>query len=61
VGTKSFPCVRMAGEESAGGKKTDVTRWWSASYPLGPIKSSSPAVLTEAIKAGDDWTKRPPF
>jgi hypothetical protein len=61
AGAKTFECVRMSGEESAGGKKADVTRWWSAPYPLGSIKSLGPTLQTETIKAGDDWTKRPSF
>lgn len=61
IGTKTFESAKMSGEETAAGKKAEVTRWWSASYPLGPIKSTSPATQTEAVKAGDDWTKRPPF
>jgi hypothetical protein len=61
VGTKSFDCARMSGEEVAGGKKSDAVRWWSPACPPGLIKSTSSTSLTEVVKAGDDWTKRPPF
>jgi hypothetical protein len=61
LGAKTFDCVRMEGEETAGGKKTDAVRSWSALYPMGPIKSANKTASTEAVRAGDDWTKRPPF
>ena len=61
LGSKTFDCVKMEGEETAGGKKAAATRWWSPLYPMGPIKSVSGPVTIEAVKAGDDWTKRPPF
>ncbi len=61
VGAKSFECARMDGEETRSGKSTGVVRWWSALYPLGPIKSTSDALVTEAVKAGEDWNRRPPF
>jgi hypothetical protein len=59
IGSKTFESVKMTGEETVGGKKAEVTRWWSAPFPLGWIKSTSPTVQVEALKAGDDWTKRP--
>jgi len=61
IGTKTFECTKMTGDETAGGKKVEAVRWWSAVYPLGPLKSTTPALQTESVKAGDDWTKRPPF
>ena len=61
IGAKTFECARMSGEETVGGKTVEATRWWTASYPLGSIKSTSPSHQVESVKAGDDWTKRPPF
>jgi len=61
VGARTFDCVKMEGDETMGGKTVKGTRWWSSSYPLGPIKSSTESMLTEAVKGGDDWTKRPSF
>ena len=61
VGTKSFECARMEGDEIVGGKKIDAVRWWSAQYPLGPIKSARGENLTEAVRTGEDWNRRPPF
>ena len=61
VGTKSFECARIEGEETRGGKESGVIRWWSPLYPLGPIKSTGDALVTEAVKAGEDWNRRPPF
>ena len=52
---------RVEGEETAGGKKADATRWWSISFPLGFVKSVSPAAQTEVIKAGENWGNRPPL
>ncbi len=61
VGSKSFECAKLSGVETIGGKKGDAIRWWSAAYPLGPVKSTSATLQTEAVKAGDDWNKRPPL
>jgi hypothetical protein len=61
VGPKSFECTRMEGEEAAGGKRADATRWWSMSFPLGAIKSTSPASQIETVRAGENWGNRPPL
>jgi len=61
LGAKTFECARMSGEETTGGKTVEATRWWSLAYPLGWIKSVGPSGQVESVKAGDDWTKRPPF
>jgi hypothetical protein len=61
VGPKSFDCVRAEGEETAGGKKTAATRWWSAPFPLGPVKSEGGSGSSAAVHAGDNWNNRPPF
>ena len=61
VGSKPFDCVRMEGQEAAGGKQADAVRWWCPLYPLGPLKSTSGTTVTSAVNAGEDWTKRPPF
>ena len=61
VGSKTFDCVKMEGEETAGGKKGDATRWVSMAYPLGPVKAIGAAGQVEAVKAGDNWGNRPPL
>jgi hypothetical protein len=43
------------------GKKADAIRWWSAAYPLGPVKASSPASQSELVALGENWNKKPPF
>src|SRR6185503_7756416 len=50
VGSKTFECTRMEGEETSGGKKGDATRWVSLQYPLGFVKSVGPSGQTEAVK-----------
>jgi hypothetical protein len=61
VGSKTFDCAKLEGEETAGGKTTAVTRWWSSAFPLGPVKTAGGATTVEAVKAGDNWGNRPPF
>jgi hypothetical protein len=61
VGSKSFECARMTGDETAGGKKGEAVRSWSAAYPLGFVRAEGPTLRSEAAHAGDDWNKRPPF
>ena len=61
VKARTFECVKMEGDETAGGKTVPAVRWWSSAYPLGPLKSSTETTETEAVNAGDDWTKRPSF
>ena len=61
VGPTSYACAKLSGEETAGKKTGEATRWWSASYPLGPVKSTGPNGETAFVAMGENWNKRPPF
>lgn len=61
VGSTSFACARLSGEAAVGAKKGEATLWWSAAYPLAPIKAVSPTTQNELVALGENWNKRPPF
>jgi hypothetical protein len=42
-------------------RRPRATRWWTRSIRWARSSSVSGSVTIEAVKAGDDWTKRPPF
>jgi hypothetical protein len=57
----SYACAKLVGEETAGKKSGEATRWWSSTYPLGFVKATGPAGDSELLASGDNWAKRPPF